>query len=310
MEFVMSRRSQNLAGAGLGLAAFGAYACYDASAKFLGAGYHPLQIIFAAGTMCMPLLLLYVLLDPATGSLRPRRPGLMALRVAGTLVNFILGVWAFTLLPLAEAYAIFFTMPLFIALLAVPMLGEKIDLTRGLAVLFGLVGVIVALDPSRTTLGWGHAAALVGALVGAMNYVIVRKTGAVERTAVLLVWPLLVLFFVTAATMPFVYLPMPAADLGIAAFMAVALIAGVLLIIAAYRRAPAIVVAPMQYSQIGWAALLGALFFDEAIGLRLMLGMVLVAIAGFVVAATTEAERPAPDPAAAPVPPVSVQGGA
>jgi S-adenosylmethionine uptake transporter len=310
MEFVMSRRSQNLVGAGLGLAAFGAYACYDASAKFLGAGYHPLQIIFAAGTMCMPLLLLYVLLDPAPGSLRPRRPGLMALRVAGTLVNFILGVWAFTLLPLAEAYAIFFTMPLFIALLAVPMLGEKIDLTRGLAVLFGLVGVIVAIDPSRTTLGWGHAAALVGALVGAMNYIIVRKTGAVERTAVLLVWPLLVLFFVTAATMPFVYLPMPAADLGIAAFMAVALIAGVLLIIAAYRRAPAIVVAPMQYSQIGWAALLGALFFDEAIGLRLMLGMVLVAIAGFVVAATTEAERPAPDPAAAPVPPVSVQGGA
>lgn len=306
----MSRRSQNLVGAGLGLAAFGAYACYDASAKFLGGGYHPLQIIFAAGAMCMPLLLLYVLLDPASGSLRPRRPGLMALRVAGTLVNFILGVWAFTLLPLAEAYAIFFTMPLFIALLAVPMLGEKIDLTRGLAVLFGLAGVIVALGPSQTALGWGHAAALVGALVGAMNYVIVRKTGSVERTAVLLVWPLLVLFFVTAAAMPFVYLPMPAAHLGIAAFMAVALIAGVLLIIAAYRRAPAIVVAPMQYSQIGWAALLGALFFDEAIGPRLMLGMVLVAIAGIVVAATTEAEAPVPDPAPAPVPPVSVQGGA
>ena len=151
----MSRRSQNLAGAGLGLAAFGAYACYDASAKFLGEGYHPLQIIFAAGAMCMPLLLLYVLVDPTPGSLLPRRPGMMALRVVGTLVNFILGVWAFTLLPLAEAYAIFFTMPLFIALLAVPMLGEKIDLTRGLAVLMGLAGVIVALDPSQTALGWG-----------------------------------------------------------------------------------------------------------------------------------------------------------
>lgn len=304
----MPRRHQNLVGAGLGLAAFGAYAGYDASAKFLGEGYHPLQIIFAAGAMCMPLLLLYVLLDPAPGPLLPRRPGLMALRVAGTLVNFILGVWAFTLLPLAEAYAIFFAMPLFIALLAVPALGEKIDLTRGLAVLVGLAGVIVALDPSRTTLGWGHAAALIGALVGSMNYVIVRKTGAVERTAVLLVWPLLVLFFVTAAAMPFVYKPMPIEHLGIAAFMAVVLIAGILLIIAAYRRAPAIVVAPMQYSQIGWAALLGALLFDEEIGPRLMLGMVLIAAAGIVVAARAEPEAKKPDPD--PLPPVSVQGGA
>lgn len=302
----MSRRSQNLAGAGLGLAAFGAYACYDASAKFLGEGYHPLQIIFAAGAMCMPLLLLYVLVDPTPGSLLPRRPGMMALRVVGTLVNFILGVWAFTLLPLAEAYAIFFTMPLFIALLAVPMLGEKIDLTRGLAVLMGLVGVIVALDPSQTALGWGHAAALVGALVGAMNYCIVRKTGAVERTAVLLVWPLLALFFVTAAAMPFVYVPMSAAHMGITAFMAATLIAGILLIIAAYRRAPAIVVAPMQYSQIAWAALLGHFLFGEEVGPRLMVGMVLVAAAGIVVAAKSE---PAPKKADA-RPTLSVQGGA
>lgn len=290
----MPGRQQNLVGAGLGLAAFGAYAGYDASAKFLGASYHPLQIIAAAGAMTMPLLLLYVLLDGESGQLRPVRPGLMALRVLGTLLNFVLGVWAFTLLPLAEAYAIFFTMPLFIALLAVPFLGERIDAVRGLAVLAGLAGVIVALDPGQTPLGWGHAAALGGALVGAMNYVIIRKTGTVERTSVLLVWPLLVLFVVTAAAMPLVYVPMPLRDLGVAAFMAVALVAGVLLIIAAYRRAPAIVVAPMQYSQIGWAALLGALLFGEAIGPRPLAGMVLIAAAGLVVVAWGDRAAPAP----------------
>lgn len=305
----MAQRPQTLAGAALGLAAFGAYCGYDVSAKFLGAGYHPLQIVAAAGAMCMPLLLLYVLLDPQPGSLRPRHPGLMALRCLGTVANFVLGVWAFTLLPLAEAYVIFFCMPLVITLLAVPFLGERIDLLRGLAVLVGLAGVVIALDPARTALGWGHAAALGGALVGAMNYVIMRKTGAVERTAVLLVWPMLVLFLVTAATMPFVWVPMPIADLGVSAFMAVVLIAGILLIIAAYRRAPAIVVAPMQYSQIGWAALFGALFFDETIGLRMVLGMALIAAAGIVVVARTPPD-PGPEPRAEPAPEPRAEPGA
>jgi len=277
--------SSNLSGAGLALLAFGAYAGYDVSAKFLGTGYHPLQIIAAAGAMTMPLLLLYVLLDREPGSLRPARPGLMALRSVGTILNFVLGVTAFTILPLAEAYVIFFAMPIFITLLAVPFLGERIEPLRGLAVMAGLGGVIVALDPGRTPLNWGHAAALAGALVGAMNYIIIRKTGPVERTAVLLVWPLLVLFLVTAATMPWVWVPMPVAHLGISAFMAAVLVAGVLMIIAAYRRAPAIVVAPMQYSQILWAAVLGALLFDETPAARTILGAAIIAAAGIVIVA-------------------------
>ena len=89
-----------LSGAGLGLLAFGAYSAYDVSAKLLGGAYHPLQIIAAAGLMTMPLLLIYALLDRGTGSLRPVRPGLMALRSLGTILNFVCGVTAFTLLPL------------------------------------------------------------------------------------------------------------------------------------------------------------------------------------------------------------------
>lgn len=288
--------SPNLTGAGLGVLAFASYAAYDVSAKVLGGAYHPLQIIAAAGLLTMPLLLIYALLDGEGGSLRPVRPGLMALRAVGTVVNFITGVTAFTLLPLAEAYVIFFTMPLFIALLAVPVLGERFDPVRGIAVLVGLAGVVVALDPVATPLGWGHVMALTGSLVGAMNYVIIRKTGAVERTAVMLIWPQLALFAVVAATMPWVYQPMPLRDLGIAALMAVVLMSGMLAIIAAYRRAAAIVVAPMQYSQILWAAIFGVLLFDESMGLRIVLGSLLIALAGVVVVARQDKApaRPAP----------------
>jgi S-adenosylmethionine uptake transporter len=217
----------------------------------------------------------------------------MALRCAGTVVNFIAGVSAFTMLPLAEAYVIFFTMPLFIALLAVPVLGERFDPVRGIAVLIGLAGVVVALDPVATPLGIGHALALTGALVGAMNYVLIRKTGAVENTAVMLLWPQLVLFVVVAAAMPWVYRPMPAADIGISALMAGVLMIGMVAVVEAYRRAAAIIVAPMQYSQILWAAIFGSLLFDEAIGPRTLTGSLLIALAGIIVVARQEKAAPA-----------------
>ncbi len=209
-------------------------------------------------------------------------------------MNFITGVWAFTLLPLAEAYVIFFTMPLFIAILAVPVLGERFDPLRGAAVVLGLVGVVVALDPGATPLGLGHLLALTGAMVGAMNYVIIRKTGAVESTAAMLIWPQVTLFLVVAATMPFVYVPMTARDLGVSAFMACVLMLGLVAIIAAYRRAPAIVVAPMQYSQIVWAAIFGALLFDEPTEARTILGAVLIAVAGLMIVARQDRPK-APD---------------
>jgi S-adenosylmethionine uptake transporter len=92
--------------------------------------------------------------------------------------------------------------------------------------------------------------------------------------------------------MPFVYRPMPARDLGIAAMMAGAVMVGMLAILAAYRRAPAIVVAPMQYSQILWAAILGAMIFHEEMGRGTLLGSILIAAAGLIVVARQD--RPMP----------------
>ena len=70
-------------------------------------------------------------------------------------------------------------------------------------------------------------------------------------------------FVVMGCTMPFVYRPMPALDLGGFATIAVLGFMGALFHIAAYRTARAVVVAPMQYSQMLWAILLGAVIFGE-----------------------------------------------
>lgn len=281
--------SSNLTGAALGLFAFGSYAAYDICGKFLGGEIHPFQIIAISGLFHLPLLFAYALWD--RGPLRPNRPGIMALRSVSTVISYICGVSAFTMVPLAEAYVIFFTMPLIIALLAVPVLGERFEPVRGLALIVGFVGVIVALDPARTPLGLGHGLALLSACVSATNYVLIRKTGGIERTPVMMIWPQLALVPITLAATPFVYVPMAATDYAVAALMAFVLLIGTVAVVEAYRRAPAIVVAPMQYSQIAWAAVLGAVLFDEQMTTATLAGCGLIALAGVIVVARQD--RPA-----------------
>ena len=281
--------TSNLTGAALSILAFGAYSAYDMSAKFLGGGIHPLQIIAVSGLIHIPLLLAYAAWN--RGSLWPNAPKLMALRTLATVINFVAGVSAFTMLPLAEAYVIFFSMPLMISVLAIPVLGERMDPIRGIAVVLGLVGVVIALDPTTTPLNTGHGLAFAGAILGALNYVIIRKTGSVERTPVMLLWPQLVLVTLACAATPFVYAPMGPTDFAVAAFMACVLFVGAITIVIAYRKAPAIIIAPMQYSQIGWAALFGALIFGETMSGGTVLGCALIALAGIVVVVRQDRAR-------------------
>ncbi len=273
-------RGHPLGGALLGLAAMSVFAGYDISVKFLGASYSPFQIMFMTGIAAVPLVMAQMALDPQQGNFRPRNLRWTIIRVIVTLFNGLLGTYAFATLPLAQCYAIFFTMPLMISLLAVPMLGERISLGRGLAVLAGMIGVIVALQPGATPLNVAHLAAILAAATGALNYVIVRKMGGIERPAVLIIYPMLAQLAVVTAILPFVYIPMPIEHLALTGLMACFAIGGTYLVIAAYHRAPAIVVAPMQYSQIIWAALAGAFLFDESISAITWAGLGIIIASG------------------------------
>ena len=143
-----------LTGALCGLSAMGIYCLYDVGVKFLSQDYSPIQVLFCATLFFMPLILGQVALVDRTG-LRPALPRWTVLRVVVTTVNGVLGAYAFAVLPLAQAYAVFFLMPLMISALAVPMLGEPMDLGRSLAILAGFAGVIIALDPRGAALGTG-----------------------------------------------------------------------------------------------------------------------------------------------------------
>lgn len=276
----MQPQRSNLIGALLSLAAFGVYATHDVFIKILGGSYTPFQLIFFSGLLGFPLVTMALMRDRTDGNLIPKYPGWTVLRAAAAVLGAVTGFYAFSVLPLAQIYAIFFTMPILITLMAIPMLGERVGMRRGVAIGVGLLGVIVVLRPGQADLGLGHVSGLAAAGLGALASVIVRKVGQQERAAVLMLYPMIASFLVMGAAMPFVYVPVPPQDFAMMAGIAALGLLGGILIIAAYRRAPAIIVAPMQYSQIIWAILYGYLFFDEQIDLYTGIGTAIIIASG------------------------------
>jgi S-adenosylmethionine uptake transporter len=159
---------------------------------------------------------------------------------------------------------------------------------RSLAVAAGLVGVLVVLRPGATAFTAGHLAALSAAVCSAVAAVIVRKIGSEERSAVLLLYPMMANFLVMGCAMPFVYQPMPPVHLGGVLTIALLGFCGALCHIAAYRCSSAVVVAPMQYSQILWAVVYGFAFFGETPDRNTAIGAAIIIASGIYVVVREE----------------------
>lgn len=270
----------NTQGALIALLAFAIFATHDVIVKVLGADYSPIQIIFFSVLFGFPWVTLMLIRDPSSGNLRPRHPWWTTFRTIATTATGVSAYYAFSALPLAQVYAILFATPLLITILSIPILGETVKLRRWVAVLVGLCGVLVVLKPGAETLSLGHVAALVAAMGSAFASIIVRKIGKDERSVVLLLFPMMANFVVMGALLGFVYKPMPAEHMaGIAVMSIMALLASAL-VIAAYKAGEAVVVAPMQYSQIIWASLFGVLMFNESMDAATVLGTAIIIASG------------------------------
>ncbi|PKP73365.1 MAG: EamA/RhaT family transporter [Alphaproteobacteria bacterium HGW-Alphaproteobacteria-6] len=289
--------TNNLRGALTALVAMAVFASHDVVVKTLGAHYSAFQIVFFAALLSFPIVAVILLNDAKEANLRPRHPWWVALRTICTVVTGVSAFYAFAVLPLAQVYVILFSSPLLITILAIPILGETVRLRRWAAVIVGLVGVLIVMRPGQAALSAGHLAALVAAVCGATASVIVRKIGAEERSVVLLLFPMVGNFLAMGLALPFVYRPMPIEHLGLLGVIAILGLAGSFLVILAYRAGEAVIVAPMQYSQILWAIGYGYVLFSETLDGATLAGATVIIASGLYIVfregrAGTSANRP------------------
>jgi S-adenosylmethionine uptake transporter len=264
----------------MALAAFGIYATHDVVVKTLGATYSVFQIMFFSGLLSFPLIIVMLMRDRTPGTLHAVHPWWSLLRMMTVVLGTAAAFYAFTVLPLAQTYTMLFAAPILVTILSIPILGERVGLHRGLAVALGLLGVIVVLRPGLAPISLGHVAGVGAAFGIALSALVMRKIGRDERSSVLMLYPMLANVVIMGAAMPFVYVPMALTDLALTGVVALMAFAAALLIIGAYRRAEAAIVAPMQYSQILWAVVYGALLFSESPDGWTLVGAVLIILSG------------------------------
>lgn len=271
--------SSPIRGIGLALAGFAVFSLHDALTKSID-GLPVFQIVFFVVLFSFVPFALRLAVDGTERSLRPRLPGLVALRCLFNVAGLLCVFGAFKTLPLAEVYSLIFSAPILITLLAIPILGERVRLFRWFAILLGLAGVLIVLRPGGSSLSVGHLLALGGAVCIASGAIVTRRIGEREHTVTLILYPMLANVVICGAALFFVYVPMSAEALLKCALIGLLSVIGQSLVIGAYRASEAQFVAPMQYSQMLWALVYGATVFDEQVDSTVLLGATVIALSG------------------------------
>ena len=267
----------------LSLAAFALFSSHDAVIKILGGDYSVVQILFFSMLFGFPPMAMEMSAERALDNFRPHNPWAIAGRTATTLTSMGTIFFAFTVLPLTQVYAILFSTPLLITIMAVPLLGEKVGIRRWLAILIGFIGVLIVVRPGATPLSIGHAAAAVGAISTSLGAIITRRIGNSERSVVMILYPMAFVLLVMAVLLPGVYRPMPVEHLGMMAAIGLLAYTGQMLNVDAYKNAPAGLIAPMQYSQIIWASIFGVTLFGDYPDKWTIIGAMVIIVSGLII---------------------------
>jgi drug/metabolite transporter (DMT)-like permease len=209
---------------------------------------------------------------------------------------------AFRMMPLTDAVAITFASPLFMTVLSIPLLGERVRFHRWAAVIFGFGGVLLMVDPGPAMLESGAIFALANAFLGALVTIALRRMSVTESSSTLVFYQIAITAGLSVLLLPFGWVTPNWIDLGILAAIGIASGVGQFWWTQAYRFAPASVAAPFSYTSMIWAVLFDFLVWHSVPTLSLIGGAAIVVLSGLYIL-YREAVRGVPQSASQPAAP-------
>jgi drug/metabolite transporter (DMT)-like permease len=273
--------SRRLAGALTICLAVSIASSLDALIKWLSAGYPVHEMMVIRCLVAMPLLLCVLSYENVVTSLWPRRMGLVLLRgllLASANLAFYLAIAA---IPIADAVAIYFTMPFFVAAFVAPWLGERVRWYRWLAIIAGFAGVMIMIRPGAGVFDPAALFALWSAFGYGAGQAMARPLGHINSSLIAFHQNTVYLAVAVALTVLFGTGQFSVPDhrslrflmsawmwpslpdfLRMVAFGVMAAVA-MPLFAHAYKIAEASFVAPFEYTAMFWAVLWGALIFGD-----------------------------------------------
>ncbi len=248
----------------IGVAALSAM---DATIKHLSATNHTLIVVlgrYVFGTL-FSLAIWLQAGRPAISAGMWRAHGLRGAIIAVAATTFF---WSLTVLPLAEAVTLAFFYPLIAPFVALAVLGERPRMTSLVAAGFGFAGVVVALqgapDAESNPRYWlGVAAVIASTIAFAFSIILMRARAPLDGAPVVgLLASFIPGLIVAGPAIMFATPPRPA-DWPFFVLLGALAAAGMYLLARAYAKAEAQQLAPIHYSELLWAALIGYFVFAE-----------------------------------------------
>jgi len=278
-----SARAQRTAGIILMCVGVASLCVNDAIAKILTVSYSPVQILFLRNAIALPFALLIAWKMGGTAAWRSYRPLAHLARGVLWIGATILFFTSIMHLGLAEATALIFVAPLFITAISAMFLGEHVGWRRWLAVLAGFLGVLVVVRPGGATFQLVSLLPVATAFVYALLMLSARWVDPRESVWTLLLYLTGAGALLSAFIVPFVWVPVRLEHLWLFAAIAIFGTAGMTMMTQAFRLAPAVVVAPLDYTALVWATALGWLFWNEIPDALTFVGAAIIIASGVVI---------------------------
>ncbi len=252
----------------------------DGVAKWLTLRYPVAQVVWARYLFHLVAMLPVLLVRLGPRALVPRRLGTQVVRGTLLLAATVLFFFALARMPQATALALFFVSPLVVTLLAPALLGERVGVWRGVAVAVGFAGVLLILRPGTDVFAWGALLAVAAGTVHGLYMLFTRRLAGTSHPLVTLAYTAVVGAVAMSLVMPFVWVAPTPLDLAAMVLLGVLAASGHYLLIKAFDHAPATWLAPLGYTEMVTAAVVGYLQFGDLPDALGWVGIAIIVAAG------------------------------
>ena len=192
--------------------------------------------------------------------------------------------YAVSVIPLAQVFALEFTSPIWVILLAPLLLGEKLTRMRGIAVTLGFIGILIVARPSPATFNIGLACAAGSAIFFALTNIATKRLTRNESIWSIMFWLTtmqLIMGIIFAGWDFDITLP-DAQSLPFILIIGCAGLSAHFCITNALSLAPAALVVPIDFARLPFIALLGWLIYGESVEIWLFVGAALILAGNFI----------------------------
>ncbi len=246
------------------LAAMAVLPFLDVVAKTLGEqGVPIMQIVWARMVFGAALTLPFAAARVGLAGLIPDRPAMHGLRASLLIAATFFFFAALTFLPIADALAIFFVQPLVVTALSPWVLGEAVGRRRWTAVFVGFIGTLIIIRPGLQEINLGVVLALAAGISLALYMLLTRRIAGRAAAIVTTFHTSTMGSLITTAFVLFLWQTPTPAQWGLYLLIGIIATGGHFLIVRAYDHAEASLLAPLAYTEMIMAVIVGWWFFDD-----------------------------------------------